>query len=97
DGVFDEVGAATFVVLAPDGRILSVNSEAEELTGYEKSELESMTFPSIFRQEDQGRIHKIFAKPVNAPFQKLFEHNVIIQKRSRRKIVVDMGFRRCKA
>lgn len=93
DGLFDEVSAAILVVLPPTGKIISVNMEAEELTGYEKSELEKMSFSEIFRSDDQHRIESIFQSPLNVPFQKLFEHNVIIQKRSKRKIVVDMGFR----
>ncbi len=93
DGLFDEVSAAILVVLPPDGKIISVNMEAEELTGYEKAELEKMSFSEIFRSDDQHRIESIFQSPLNVPFQKLFEHNVIIQKRSKRKIVVDMGFR----
>jgi PAS domain S-box-containing protein len=93
-GRFDEVSAALLVVLPPDGRIASVNVEAEELTGYEKEELERMRFADIFRDDDRGRIEKIFASSLTTPWRKLFEHNVIIQKRSKRKIVVDMGFRR---
>lgn len=93
-GRFDEVSAALLVVMPPDGRIASVNVEAEELTGYEKEELERMLFTDIFREDDRGRIDKIFASSLTTPWRKLFEHNVIIQKRSKRKIVVDMGFRK---
>lgn len=94
DDRFDDVSAAVFVVMPPDGRIVSVNVEAEELTGYERSELEGMYLADIFREEDRQRINTIFGSSVGLDFRKLFEHNVIVRKRSRRKIMVDMGFRR---
>lgn len=96
-GRFEDVSAAVLVVLAPKGRIVSVNGEAEELTGYERAELEQMCLPEIFREEDRPRIDSIFGSSAGLEFRKLFEHNVIVKKRSRRKIVVDMGFRRASA
>ncbi len=96
DGSFDDVSAAVLVCVAPLGKIVSVNVEAEELTGYERAELEGMELSEIFRPEDQSRIRSIFSASVAADFKKLVEHNVIVRKRSRRKIVVDMGFRRSK-
>jgi len=94
DTQFDDVSAAVFVVHAKTGDILSCNTDAEELTGYEKKELQEINFSTIFRSEDQSRISSIFITPSKLEFRKLFEQNVIIQKRSRRKIMVDMGFRR---
>lgn len=94
DGRFDDVSAAVFVVLPPDGRIVSCNVEAEELTGYERHELEGMHLATIFREEDRSRVESIFRSSASLEFGKLFEHNVIVRKRSRRKIIVDMGFRR---
>jgi len=94
DGRFDDVSAAVLVVLPPDGRIVSCNVEAEELTGYERHELEGMNLATIFREEDRSRVESIFRSSASLEFRKLFEHNVIVRKRSRRKIIVDMGFRR---
>lgn len=94
DRRFDEISAAIFLALPPNGQIVSVNSEAEELTGYEAHELEKMTFSDLFCEDDKTRIDSIFKMQLNSSFRKLFEYNVIIQKRSKRKIIVDMGFRR---
>ena len=94
DRRFDEISAAIFLALPPNGQIVSVNSEAEELTGYEAHELENMAFSDLFCDEDKSRIDSIFKMQLNSSFRKLFEYNVIIQKRSKRKIIVDMGFRR---
>jgi PAS domain S-box-containing protein len=94
EGRFDDCSAAIFVVIPPDGRIVSVNTEAEELTAYEKSELEEMYLHDIFREEDRLRIASIFDSSANMQFRKLFEHNVIVRKRSKRKIFVDMGFKK---
>lgn len=94
DGRFEDVSAAVLVATSPDGQIVSVNGEAEELTGYERVELESMCLAEIFRSEDQHRITSLFSSSLHLDFRKLFEHNVIVSKRSRRKIMVDMGFRR---
>jgi PAS domain S-box-containing protein len=94
DGRFDDASAAVLVCVPPEGRIISVNVEAEELTGYERSELEGMALSDIFRPEDKARIDSIFSSADRMDFRKLFEHNVIVRKRSRRKIIVDMGFRR---
>lgn len=93
-GRYDDVSATVLVCAPPHGEIISVNIEAEELTGYERQELEGMRLSDIFRAEDQERIRNIFAVSPQAAFNKLFEHNVIVRKRSRRKIIVDMGFRR---
>ena len=94
DGRFDDVSAAVLVVVPPVGRVISVNVEAEELTGFDRAELEAMTLADIFREEDRRRIASVFNSTTPLEFKKLFEHNVIIRKRSQRKIVVDMGFRR---
>ncbi len=94
DGRFEDVSAAVLVVVPPRGRIISINVEAEELTGYEKSELEGLDLADIFRDEDRLRITSILNSSAKLDFRKLFEHNVIVRKRSRRKIMVDMGFRR---
>jgi PAS domain S-box-containing protein len=94
DGRFDDCSAAVFVVVPPEGRIVSVNTEAEELTAYEKAELETMNLADIFRDEDRLRIASIFDQSSRLEFRKLFEHNVIVRKRSKRKIFVDMGFKR---
>lgn len=94
DGRFDDASAAVFVCVPPNGRIVSVNVEAEELTGYERGELENMVLSDIFRPEDKVRIDSIFSSADQLDFRKLFEHNVIVRKRSRRKIIVDMGFKR---
>ena len=94
EGRFDEISAAVFLAIPPLGNIISVNSESEELTGYEKNELEKMAFPDLFCDDDKKRIESIFRMQLGSAFKKLFEYNVIIQKRSKRKIIVDMGFRR---
>lgn len=94
DGLFNEVSAAVFVVLPVSGQIVSVNTEAEEITGYDKTELCNLTFWSIFRPEDKKRVISIVTNQNQHHFDKLYEHNVIVQKRSRRKIFVDLGFRR---
>jgi PAS domain S-box-containing protein len=94
DGRFEDVSAAVLVVVPPLGKIISMNVEAEDLTGYERGELEGMELAEIFREEDRARIASIFKSSTGMDFRKLFEHNVIVRKRSRRKIMVDMGFRR---
>ncbi len=94
-GRFDEISSAVIVTIPPRGEILSVNQEAEELTGHELSELYQMDFLDLFADEYKQRIAAIFHGPQSSEqgFHKLFEHKVIIQKRSKRKIIVDMGFR----
>ncbi|MBF0443458.1 MAG: PAS domain-containing protein [Oligoflexales bacterium] len=92
---FEEISAAIFMVLPSDGSIITANSEAEDLTGYEKSELKGMNFADIFVADDQQRIGSLLRGVFGEfpKFGKLFEHNVIVQKRSKRYIIVDMGFK----
>jgi PAS domain S-box-containing protein len=92
---FEEISAAVFMVEPSDGAIVGANSEAEELTGYEKSELKGMNFANIFVADDQQRIGSLLRGVFGEfpKFGKLYEHNVIIQKRSKRYIIVDIGFK----
>lgn len=95
DGRFSDISAAIVVTVPPTGTIVAVNPEAEDLTGYEAGELRAMSFLDIFSDEYRQRVGAIFHGPQagKQEFGQLFEHNVIVQKRSRRKIIVDMGFR----
>src|SRR5690606_22026892 len=49
----------------------------------------------IFCEEDKSRINSIFevSNVENLDFRRLFEHNIIIKKRSKRTIIVDMGIK----
>lgn len=93
EGRFNEISAAV-IITNPEGKIISVNLEAEELTGYEASELKKTQFFNLFAEDNHQRIRSLFktSKTAATDFQKLFEHNVIVCKRSKRRIVVDMGF-----
>ena len=92
---FDDICASILIAIPPNGEIISVNLETEELTGYEASELTGMCLSDIFCEEDKSRIKSIFevSNVEKLDFRRLFEHNVIIKKRSKRKIIVDMGIK----
>lgn len=87
----NDLTAAIFVIDACSGRVVKLNSEAEEVTGFEAEELKDKPFSELFLNEDRHRIESLIEDFSES--KKAYEYDLVLRKRSGKKVIFDLGFR----
>ncbi len=88
---FKDVGHPLIVVDAKTGKVVFSNSSAEDLTGYELKDLKGHLFCKLFEKDANLQIQAALSLGKNkTSFSGFTEPNLILQKKSKRKVFVDL-------